>query len=227
MSRRSFLLGAGVFAVLIAGSVGGVWLLLRYEPRYYARLCAPAEQRSLNSQQFYKTSSGLFSQIEEGGEFRATFTEEQVNSYLAEGVHKAGLADKLFPDGVHEPRVAFDQDRIRLAFRYRTAFVNTVVSVSLKVWLPVGEPNLLAVQLECFKAGLIPISAQWLLEQISEVGRMNGVEVNWYRYEGRPVALLRFQADRAKPTITLKNVFLEATTFTVQGESVEGRPGAR
>ncbi|NBO91830.1 MAG: hypothetical protein EBV06_05900 [Planctomycetia bacterium] len=227
MSRRSFLVGVGVFSVLIVGFLGGLWLLLRYEPRFYTRLCAPQEHRTLNSQQFYKTSSSLFSQIEEGGGFSATFTEEQVNGYLSEGVHKAGLGDKLFPEGVHEPRLAFEPEHIRLAFRYRSTFVNTVISVSLKAWLPGNESNLLALQLETFKAGLIPISAQWLLEQVSEIGRINGVEVNWYRYEGKPVALLRFQADRAKPNLSLKRLFLDAQTFTIQGDSVEARPGIR
>jgi len=227
MSRRSFLVGAGVFAVLIVGFFGGLWLLLGYEPRQYTRLLNPIDQQSLRSQEFIKTSSSLYSQTEEGGPFSATFTEDQVNAYLAEGVHKAGLADKLFPEGISEPRVAFEAERIRVSFRYRSALINTVVSASLKVWLPGGEPNLLAIQLESFRAGLIPISAQWLLEQISEVARMKDVEVNWYRYEGRPVAVLRFQADKAKPTIKLTGVFLDDTTFTIQGESAEPRPASK
>jgi hypothetical protein len=227
MSRRSFLVGAGVFAILIVGFFGGLWLMLGNEPRHYRRLCETIEQQSLRSQEFWKRSTDLYSQTEEGGPFSATFTEDQVNAWFAEGIYKSGLADKMFPEGVSEPRVAFEAERIRLAFRYRSAFVNTVVSASLKVWLPGGEPNLLAIQLESFQAGLIPISAQWLLEEISEVGRGKGVEVNWYRHEGRPVAVLRFQADKAKPTIKLTGIFLDDTTFTIQGESAEPRPASK
>lgn len=227
MSRRSFLVGAGVFAVLIAGVVGVVWLLLRYEPRSYARLCAPIENQSDQSREFSKALSGLISGMngtQDGRDFKATFTTDQVNSYLAEGIHKHGLADKLFPDGVSDPRVSFEEDRVRVAFRYRGALVNTVLAARIRVWLPGGETNLMAVQLESFQAGLIPISAQWLLEQASEVGRVNGIEVNWYRHEGHPVALLRFQADRQKPTITLKQIRLTADSLSVQGESAEARP---
>jgi hypothetical protein len=226
MSRRSFLVGAGVFAVLIVGFFGGLWLLLGFEPRQYTRQLATIDQQPLRSQEFLKVSTELVSQIAEGGPFKATFNAEQVNAYLAEGAYRDGTA-KSYPEGISEPRVTFEAERIRLAFRYRSSLVNTVVSVSLKVWLPGGEPNLLAIQLESFRAGLIPISAQWLLEQISEVGRVNGVEVNWYRYEGRPVAVLRFQADKAKPTIKLTGVFLNDTEFTIQGESAEPRPASK
>ena len=65
------------------------------------------------------------------------------------------------------------------------------------------------MRLEHIDAGLVPFTAQWLLERISEVARNNDIEVNWYRHEGYPVALIRFQADQARPTLQFKAVQFE------------------
>jgi hypothetical protein len=62
------------------------------------------------------------------------------------------------------------------------------------------------------------------LERISEVGRQNGVDVNWYRHEGRPTALLRFQADKPQATLQLRAVKIEEGAITIQGTSTDPQP---
>jgi hypothetical protein len=223
MSRRSFLLGLSVFAVLIVGSLGVTWLLLRYEPRWYAQRRLPTEDQTRKSRECSTRLIELYNATQRPGPFSVSFAEEQFNSYLAEGIHRQGVADKLLPEGISDPRVAFQEDRVEVAFRYRSGLINTVISVRLKVWLPSSEPNLLVVQLESLKAGLVPISAQWLLEEISESLRNRGTEVTWYRHEGCPAALLRFQADLSKPTLLLRGVELSQDSLTVHGETSEGR----
>jgi hypothetical protein len=226
MSRRSFLLGLSVFAVLIAGSLGLSWLLLRYEPRWYAQNCQPIQEQTRKSRECSSRLIELYNATQRPGPFSIRFAEETFNSYLAEGIHRQGVADKLLPEGISEPRVSFQDERVQVAFRYRSGLINTVVSVRLKVWLPSSEPNLLVVQLESLKAGLIPISAQWLLEELSESLRNRGTEVTWYRHEGCPAALLRFQADLSKPTLLLHGVELNQGALTVHGETSEGRMAA-
>jgi hypothetical protein len=125
----------------------------------------------------------------------------------------------LLPDGVSDPRVVFDEDRIRLAFRLRQSLLSTVISMDMRVWLARNEPNTVAVRLESFRAGVLPIAAHWLLERLSEAGRQNGIDVNWYRHEGYPVALLRFQADQARPTLVIQAVKIEKGAITLRGKS--------
>ena len=45
--------------------------------------------------------------------------------------------------------------------------------------------------------------------------------MSWYRHEGHPVALLRFQANQARPTLRLKVVSFEQGQVTIHGESAE------
>ena len=82
------------------------------------------------------------------------FTDEQINAFI-----QAGQADTFFPEGISEPRVVFEADRMRLAFRYKSGLINTIISISLQIWLPGAESNLLAMRLEHIDAGLVPFSA--------------------------------------------------------------------
>lgn len=224
MSRRSFLMTVGVVVLLGSALTTTLLLLLRHEPAYY-QSAAPdhGERRARLSQEFLSEFSEFWSALSGDRDWYARFSDEQINSYLHEAFLQCGLSEKLLPEGICDPRVIFEQDRMRLAFRYRGGLVNPVVSVTLRLWLPRAETNVLALQLEGFRAGLVPFTAQWLLEHISETARQNGIEVQWYRHEGYPVALLRFQADQARPTLQFKGVQFEHGQLTIHGRSAESR----
>jgi hypothetical protein len=211
---------------LLAGVVALVVLLLiRYEPQHYAHAPLSLGDRSTKcSREFFTEALDLHNAVEAEREWYGRFTDEQINSFLKEDFIKMGLAEQYLPDGVSDPRIVFEPDRIHLAFRLRNGLLCTVISMNMKVWLTESEPNVVAVQLEGFRAGVLPISAQWLLEQLSEMGRQKGIEVNWYRHEGRPVALLRFQADQPHPTLQLQAVKIEQGALIIQGRSNEPAP---
>jgi hypothetical protein len=78
--------------------------------------------------------------------------------------------------------------------------------------------NVICLEILGRKAGAMPVSAQSLLELISEQARKD-IEVTWYRHEGNPVALLRFQNDRARPTFQLRRLELRQGMITIGGMS--------
>jgi hypothetical protein len=134
----------------------------------------------------------------------------------------SNLAEKILPDGVSAPRIAIDPDKIRLAFRYRVGPLNTIISIDMRVWLATKrEPNVIGLELQGLHAGAVPIAAQSLLEQISETARQNGIEVIWYRHNGNPVALLRFQADQPHPTIQFTKLQLHSGQIVLEGQSLD------
>jgi hypothetical protein len=225
MSRRSFLVALGLVVIGVASVGATLFGLLHYEPGHYRRAAVTdAETRVKLSAAFMNEFSAFVSSMTTDPDgWYGTFRDDQINSFLAEQFIKCGLGDKVLPDGISEPRIIFDQDRFHLAFRYRSRLVNTVVSISARVWLPKVETNVVAVQLEGFRAGALPFTAQWLLERISESARQNGIEVSWYRHLGQPVALLRFQADQARPTYQLSAIQIERGQITVHGRSADER----
>ena len=74
--------------------------------------------------------------------------------------------------------------------------------------------------------GALPISGHWLLEEFAKVGRDNGnsVDVTWYRHEGHPAALVRFQGDQPHPTLLLQGVQLQPGLLTIRGTSPDATP---
>jgi hypothetical protein len=223
MSRRSFCLALGVLLVLTVGGAAALAALVRHEPEQYAHRPAAEEPAVLQQQsrEFTKRFADLKNAFSGEREWEEEFTDEQINSYLEGGFVDSNIDRLILPEGISRPRVAFGTDRIQLAFRYGSGAWSTVISIDLKVWLPKCEPNVVALELEGFHAGALPISAQSLLERVAEVGRSNGIDVQWYRTNGHPVALLRFGTDQPRTTVLLDVVKFQPGSLLVKGHAIE------
>jgi hypothetical protein len=225
VSQRSLLLAVVLVLLFVGGSAATLVGLARREPPWYtAAATAPGPERVNQSKAFVDQFCKVISYAKEEREWAATFTDVQVNSCFEEDFLTGGWYDRLqMPDGISRPRVRFDRDHIRLAFHYGRGLWSSVVSIDLRVWLPACEPNVVALELEGFHTGSLPISAQSLLEKLAEVGRHNNIDVNWYRHRGHPVALLRFQPDQPRPTFQLQAVQLTDHTLMIQGRSIDSQ----
>src|SRR5207247_5107671 len=133
--------------------------------------------------------------------WHGTFSEAQINSYFEEHFISSGFASRLLPDSVAAPRVVLEDDKIRLAFRYGTPPWSTIISIDFRVWLAPKERNVVVLELQSLHAGSLPVSAQSLLEQLSEALRKRNIEVTWYRHNGNPTAVLRFQTAAPRPPL--------------------------
>ncbi len=215
------LLGVGLLATVLVG-------LLRYQYRWYKLASLPpGESRKVTAQEFVTEFAGLWDTAEP--EWYAHFSDVQINSYLQEGFREGGFEARSLPDGhVSDPRVAFDNERIHLAFRYGSGLFSTVICIDLRLWLVPQERNVLVLELEGFHAGALPISTRSVLEKISEFakGGDKGIGVTWYRDQqsGHPVAVLRFQDDKPKPTIELLAVQPEPGYITIRGRFTDSAP---
>jgi hypothetical protein len=227
MSRRSFLLTVGLTLLLIGGGGGLLLWLIGYEQEWYLQAAIPAgPQRQAKSKQFVSGLSDLFSMIQnEDKGWEARFTDEQINSFFEEQFVQSNLSHQMLPDAVSEPRVVFDPDRVRLAFRYGSGNWSTLVSIDLWVYLIRGE-SAVALELEGIRAGALPFSAQSLLQHISEseVWQQNGIDFTWYRHpdSGHPVAVLRFQQQQTRGSpFQLDDLRIEKGSIAIRGRSGE------
>lgn len=222
MSRRTLLLSLAVAALLVGGIGLVLFLVVGYEPEiFHQAVVPPGAARTQLSQDFLKEFSTLMSAPEAERDWYVKFSDEQINSYLDEGFIKEGLASRILPEGVNHPHIVFGPERVHVAFRYGGAW-NLAISLDLRIWLAKGEPNAVALELEGIRAGALPISSQWFLEEFRKVGRdKNGLDLTWYRTNGHPVALLRFQADQPHPTLLLQGVQMQQGALTIRGRSPE------
>jgi hypothetical protein len=224
MSRRSLVLAIAILLCLTCGVGASLWLLVRYEPNIYLQAAVPpGEQRHQLSEKCWKELWELYNSVANSNpdeeEWGHRFTDSEINSYLAEQFVQSHLNEHVLPEGVSEPRLIIEPDKIRVAFRYGAGLWSTVVSIDLRIWLVKGEPNVVALKLVGFHAGALPISAQSLLESITKACQDNGIGVDWYRDDGAPVALLRFQAEQQHPTLELENIKLESGAIHIKGRT--------
>lgn len=219
MSRKSVFVALGIVGVLFLG--GGITLaaMLRYQPEFYRRAEVPAgEVRKQRSGEFRSQFYSLLSDIKNYKVWAARFTDVQTNSYFEEDYLKPGNFERtLFPEGANAPRVVIENDRLRMGWRYGTGIWSTIISVDLRVWLAANEPNVVIVEIERIRAGAVPITAQSILDKLSEALRRQEIEVTWYRREGKPAALLRFGAGRQEMGVQLLHLKLQPGIMTING----------
>ena len=227
MRRRVLWLAVGLMLTGVAAILATLLILLQHEPSFYRRAAVPAgHQRAEWSEQFKASVTGFILWIKNGGDtktgnWNGKFSELGINSYLAEDFVRDGLAQKLLPDGVSDVRLVLEQDRIRLGFRYGEGPWSTVISVAFRVWLAHHEQNVAVLELESLHAGALQISAQSLLEQISEALRSYNIQVTWYRHNGNPTAALKFITDQPRPTCQVLQVGLTPASLEIFGRSSE------
>ena len=221
--RKRPMLMFGMAVLLLTSIAGAVVAALKHEPGFYQRCAVPAgDARKKQSDEFLKQFFALLTRFLDGrGKWSFTFTEEQINSYFEEDFVRLHDADALAKLGVHAPRVHFDQDSMRLAFRYGSGFWSTVLTYEVKVWLAPKESNTLAVEIRQRKAGGLPIAAQSLLNDFKELARNKNIDVTWYRHQGNPVALLRFPISRSRPNAQLSRFGVTDGQLVIEGQSFD------
>ena len=218
---KSFIGSMVVLVLVVTGVVVVLYQLLRHEPAEYAQAAIPpGERRQTESREFEKQAIDLINEIRNEHQWQAEFTEEQVNSWLAEDFIRSNLAKQL-PPGISEPRVVFQPGKLFLAFRYGEDGWNSVISVEAKVWVVKREPNVIAVQIDKVRAGALPLAPKVLQDQLTEGARRQDISVRWYRHEGQPVAILRFQYERRQPTVQLQELELREGSIFLKGRSLE------
>jgi uncharacterized protein YpmS len=214
--------------VLIAGLVLAslavipvlAWVSLSYEPQFYrntARL--PRARREADARRFVAQSLQLSNNIRNEPVWEAMFTDEEVNAWLAEDL-VSQFADQLPPE-VRDPRVAFETDRVTLAFRLEQGPVKSVIWVVARP--RVARANVLELTLEKIRAGIMPVPADDVLDRIADHVRARGVEVSWKRVDGLPVVRVRYQPDADREDVELQTVQISAGQLRLTGKSSRER----
>jgi len=208
----------------LAGVAGTTGYLLKMEPQFYVDCAVPeGKERKKMSAAFLGIFSQLASHIADYSRepWQVTFSQNQINSYFAEDFIRLGDAAHLQQQGISEPRVVFEKDRMRLAFRYGSSFWSTVFSFDVRTWLAPEEQNVIAIEFLARNAGSMPISAKSFLDQISNLARRNKIEIVWFRHNGNPVALLHLTTGRERPGAQLQHLKVENGKLTIGGLSFE------
>jgi len=198
--RKKSLLMLGLLLAMLLTTLTTLWALSRHVPDFYRQADVPAGGKRVDfAQMFIGKATDLINTFKEEGDGKSiTLFADEINAFFEEDLWRQD-AEELEKQGISHPRVCFDSDRIRLAFRYKNFFMNSIISLEMRIWLVPTEMNTFAVEIVKRRAGAMPFPTQALLEEISTMARRRKVEVDWYQHQGNPVALIRVQPDSPRP----------------------------
>jgi hypothetical protein len=223
----------------VIGSVLTVALMLRHEPEFYRRAAIPAGHRRFEiSHNFLADLLNFYGAFKGADPWKFEFTQEKLNSYFDE--HFASLGDEqdwFGQLGISNLRVEFNEKQIRLGFRYSPLKAidkdsaatsdlkdrnnvdpwSTVLSYDLKVWLVPSEMNVLAIEIERRRAGALPIPNQHIFQELKDLGRRHHIDIDWYRHNGNPVAIVKFQGEKPRPDSQLRRLEISPGKLELQG----------
>lgn len=224
MRKRKWFGACGVLAIVVGAGLAALGIAIKHEPNFYHQCEVPeGDGRVFLANQFVSNFGQMIANINARQEkWDCQVSEAQLNSFFAHTFPQLGEGESLRKMGMSTPTVMFEDDRVRLAFRYGSGWFSTVVSYELKVWLVPKEPNTIAVEIVNARAGAVPISSQSILHQLSEFGRKQNKKVSLFRHEGNSVAVIGLQADQdPHPKWILTAVQINHTGLTIHGRTPE------
>lgn len=197
-------------------------VLLSRTPRFYEDAEIPQNITRLGDSD---RVVGMLSDIRTALESREAawgieFTDQEMNSFLQERAEELG-SDSILPKGFRDPRLKIEDDKLRLGIRYGSGLFSTILSFELRAWRIPTEDATIGVQLVTLKAGAMPLPLSILLDRITEFVRSKGIDVTWYRMEGKPVGIFRFQYQSTRPTYQFESLTLKDGHFRLRCRSTE------
>ena len=220
MRRKRLLVSVGLVLGFLALVLVGLVAAVKREPGFYTQADLPAgPERAALSQQAVAQFSSLSGLLDEPS-FQVVFSTEQINAFFQEDYYKFG-GDDNWPEGVSAPRVKIEDGKMRLGFRYGNGPTSTVVSLEIRLWKVAGDLNTVAMEIVSFRAGSLPLSTGNLLDLISQLARREKIDIAWYRQDGHPVAVMRFQADLSRPTFQFDRIELKDGKAIITGQATD------
>lgn len=179
---------------MLVGVIGaGIYFrtaLSRAVPFYADALSSDPTEMERASRELESRLAAVYSEAQKTGRWHATFTAEQINSWLA--VELPNAFPELQTQNVHDPRIAIGADGVSLGFQTAVAGVNTVIAVVTDVF--VDERGLLAIQLRSVHAGSLPLPTKDIVDRTQTALKRTALPCHWAQNDGQPVLLVDVSA---------------------------------
>lgn len=199
-------------------------MLLRQAPDFYREeLALSVAGQQAASDACLANMTATVSQAQRPGDWRAEFSEDELNGWLAFDLpnNHPELADET----VGAPRVDFEEQRGQIVFEYR-GLVTTYVNVAFDA--EVRDENTLAVRFLQLRGGAVPLPLGSIIEPLTTIASQLDQSVQWTEEDGYPVALLTMvPSDADAPAIELMHVSIEKDRIVLEGRTKPRAGNAR
>ncbi len=187
---------------------------------YQTAITLPPDELENEGKQFEARVFELQNSAYEKGRWQATFTELQVNGWLS-----SDLPEKfpdVIPRGMSNPRIAIENDVIKLAFKFNSRRLKGYVVAKCDAFC-CEEQNQVAIRIRSAKAGVAPLPISVCADSITRALRKTGTTTTWTEIDGDPVALITLPDDLTNNEdrrIELESIQLQDGKMVLSGVTV-------
>ena len=151
--------------------------------------------------------------------WQASFSQDQVNGWLAFELPENFPG--TIPPQVSEPRVAFFENNVQLAFHFVSSKFSGIITISGDVFCTENR-NQIGIQIQSVRSGVIPLPMDVWAESIEKSCRKAGIKLMWSQKDGDTVAIVdlpdRF-LDIKNRQIILESVEIAEGELLLSGQS--------
>lgn len=202
-------------ATVLAGFLLGLYGSTQHVPEFYREALADANVTVASAEEFQARTTELLERMEESPDWTESFTEQQINSWLAYEFPK--LNQDWIPAEISQPRVHFQEGTVLTACRYEGENFSGVLN--LKIRPRITETHELALELVSVKAGLLPIPLSRILDELPEQSDLEGLSVKLVDIDGQDTLLISHESDR-RQTRELTKIEIAGEQITLSGKSL-------
>jgi hypothetical protein len=219
-SRRGRKLLSGCLVLVLAAAFGAGYMLwtLKQVPEFYqqaaAQVADPAA-REVAAVQFEQKLEELRLDAEESSEWSETFSQNQINSWLA---RESEANPAVLPEGVTRPLVMFGEDRFQLGVEVNWEDWTGIVSVEGAVTL--HAPRTLRFQLFEVRLGGLNISLEEVRNRVKP--QIDAIDSPNYRavwVDEADRAIIEVELTDDDSHVELTEIQLAAEWLTIRGTS--------
>ncbi len=159
------------------------------QPRFYAAALRMDDLRGRESgDQFECQMLHLRNDMQKAGLWLATFTEAQINGWLANELLEK--YPKALPEGVEAPRIAISRNRLDIGFRLKSSAVSGVISLGGELFCT-ETPNQIGFRLDYVRVGWLPLPIGRWADNIASHFNAVGLPMVWTEEDGATTALIQ------------------------------------
>ena len=210
-----------LFLVMIAAGLWYVYQSAQQMPEFYAAALNVDTQRyEVAGDEFESQVVQLSNDLRQAGLWEATFTEEQINGWLATDLPQK--FPKALPQQAKNPRISITPEQLVLAFKLESPRLQGIVICESTVYCT-ENPNELAIRFDRVRSGVVTLPiAQWM-DQIAEGLQKAKIQMEWTEEDGRPVALVTLpDAEMADGDVIVDSIELGEAQVTIRGHTLNG-----
>ncbi|MCE9552810.1 MAG: hypothetical protein K8T91_05465 [Planctomycetes bacterium] len=202
--------------VVLAAAAGWLYQASNAVPAFYAEALKPsATTENQAGHDMKRNAAALAGDTLRGGRWRATFSDKQINGYLA-----VDLPEKhpdVLPPGIRDPRVSIRHGEASIGWRAEGRWP-AVYSLVIVPYM--AKPNVLAVRIRRIRAGAVPVPLGEVVDGLTLAARQANLRLQWQQIDGDPVALVELPTEYdAHQRLVLDSIELAEGAIIIAGHS--------